>query len=55
MDSSVGGQRHVEPLKAVVEDQIEGVLDVVCLLLGLLGTDELNLSEKLRFSVAEKM
>jgi hypothetical protein len=32
MDRSVNGQRHVESLKAEVEGQFWGVLDVFCLL-----------------------
>jgi hypothetical protein len=44
MDSSIGGQRHVESLKAEVEEQIEGVLGVFGLLFGPLSTNKLNLS-----------
>jgi hypothetical protein len=32
VDSSIGGQRHVESLKSGVEEQIEGVLGVLGLL-----------------------
>jgi hypothetical protein len=44
MHSVIGAQRQVESLKTAVEDQVEGVLDSLCLLFGLSSADELKLS-----------
>ena len=44
MHRVIGAQCHVESLKTAVEDQVEGVLDIRCLLFGLLSADELNLN-----------
>ena len=44
MHSVIGAQRQVESLNTAVEDQVEGVLDNLCLLFGLSSADELKLS-----------
>jgi len=44
MHSVIGGQSQVESLKTAVEDQVEGVLDILCLLFGLLSANELSLN-----------
>jgi hypothetical protein len=48
MDSSIGDQRLVEFLKAEVEEQIEGALDVFSLLFGSFSANRLKLSGVVR-------
>jgi hypothetical protein len=43
VDSSIGGQHRVESLKAEIEEQVEGVLEILSLLFSLLSANQLNL------------